>query len=201
LIFNSNSSITSEETTTIPTTTITTSTTTSTTTTPRPTAPPEPCPPILLKPIQTNNLLLLDNTTNISNYTRYTFQFETPFNATVALLIFEFQTKYGSWYLDDVSVKRSDGSGNEVLINGGFENGIFNLIWKYCYPTVPSLSALISTQFCHSGRYCFASRDFDDVNDYLTQKFSIQSNTEYIIELYTFCKGEPDLFHATISFQ
>jgi hypothetical protein len=144
---------------------------------------------------------VLDNTTQFSNYTHYVFQFKTPIEATIALLIFEFQARDNSWYLDDVSIKRSDGLGSELIGNGGFEYGLLNFIWKYCYPMAPWSNAHMSTVFCHSGKYCLASRDIDGHSDYLTQTFNIESNIQYTIEFYTFCKGEPDLFNATISFQ
>ncbi len=128
-------------------------------------------------------------------------QFDTSVCATSTLLVFEFHTNSDSWYLDDILIKRSDGSGDEIIKNGGFENSVFNFLWKYYYPPIPSLNALFSTQCCHSGKNCFSSRYFADDNDYLMQNFTIQSNTRYTIELYTFCKGEPDLFRAMISFE
>jgi hypothetical protein len=114
--------------------------------------------------------------------------------------VFEFQTKHGSWYLDDVSVKRSDDLGNELIGNGDFNNGISNVIWRYCHPTMSFANIYISSVLCHSGRYCFGSRGIDRSNEYLTQRFYIESDTRYTIEFYTFCDGEPDLFNATITF-
>ncbi|UJR30544.1 hypothetical protein I4U23_018074 [Adineta vaga] len=161
------------------------------------------CPSILSNPTETITVFSLDNSTrDLLNYTHYVFEFRTPNQVTTALLLFEFDSKHQSWYLDDISVKRNDQLDHELIKNGNFENGIFNLIWQYCYLSQPFLTAHITSQYCRSGRYCFQSRTFDDHHsDYLTQQFNVQSNMQYTIHFYTFCKGETERFNVSISFQ
>ena len=182
-------------TTTAPVTTTSTETTTSTLT-------PEPCFPYQSEPIYSSNLLLIKNISR-RNYTNYGGFFMTPVGVTTALLLFEFkaQSVDTPWYFDDVSVKTSDGFGNELLRNSGFENGFSDLQWTYCYPSSPNTNAKINDKSPHSGKYCFQTSGELDQSEYLTQNFSIQGNTQYILDLYTFSLTPPNLFNVTIIFQ
>ena len=182
-------------TTTAPVTTTSTETTTSTLT-------PEPCFPYQSEPIYSSNLLLIKNISR-RNYTNYGGFFVTPVGVTTALLLFEFKAQSidTPWYFDDVSVKTSDGFGNELLRNSGFENGFSDLQWTYCYPSSPNTNAKINDKSPHSGKYCFQTSGELDQSEYLTQNFSIQGNTQYILDLYTFSLTPPNLFNVTIIFQ
>ena len=188
------------------TTTITTSTTTSTTTTTATTTTstttvtPKPCPPTLPEPTQRQNIVELNYTATVSVYSLFTYSFRSPLEITNALLLFEFQSRNASWYLDDVSLKKQDGGNSEVLENGNFGNGFINLVWEYCYPKASYMDVHVVDAPCHAESYCFASRSEDNFSDYLAQQFPIDSNSSYQLQFYASSKNQFVSMTVSISF-
>ena len=161
---------------------------------------PALCPPVLLKANHVNNLLSLDNTIIMTDFNHYSLEYTSPVNTTTAMLMFEFTTVWGSWYLDDVSVKESGSTNQELIDNGGFETGNLSPKWKFCderYSWIIDGSVVDHTS--HSGRYSYESQNLDvGSQEYLTQIFDIKSNTKYTIDFFIFYNGASTSAKVTI---
>lgn len=151
-----------------------------------------PCPPTIANPIETKDILLLDETVNSKNYTRYAIRYTSPSGGTrTATLMFEFQIAWGSWYVDSVSIRQTFG-GVQLIDNGGFESGTLGSHWKFCHAYYPWITASVSEQFCYVDRYCLSTTEsFVPSLEYLTQAFNIRSNTQYDIEFFLLPVGDP----------
>ncbi len=162
--------------------------------------PVRTCPPTLSQPMTSNVLLSLDKTIDSTTFKRYVLDYISPVNIVNAMLMFEFNTIWGSWYLDDVSMKESEGNNQEIIDNSGFEIGNLGLKWSFCDPRYPWIQdGTIVNHTSHLGKYSYESKDPGvGSQEYLTQILNIKSKTRYTIEFYVFCSGEPDSAQVTI---
>jgi hypothetical protein len=119
-------------------------------------------------------------------WTQFTFNYTAP-NVTAATLTFALQNDPNFWYLDDVSVTNS--SGEELLSNGGFEQGSL-LDWIYCNPqNVASAGLVLSgSSTAYSGFYCYKDGSIGAA-DYLSQTFNVQPNEEYNVSFWLSADG------------
>ncbi len=117
-------------------------------------------------------------------WTQYIFNYTAP-SVTTATLTFSFRDDPSYWYLDAVSVTNS--SGQELLSNGGFEQGTL-ANWIYCNPQYSSSSGSISTVNPYSGSYDYADGSVGAA-DYLSQTFDVQPNNIYTIEFWLAANG------------
>jgi hypothetical protein len=150
------------------------------------------CPPILSEPTNSNILLSLDSTTASTTFTKYSISYDSPSDANTVMLMFEFTTVWGSWYLDDVSVIES-GIGQEIIDNGGFETGNLGAKWNFCDSRYPWITVgAVVNHTSHSGSYSYESQDTSNGSEeFLTQIFRIKANTRYTIEFYLLYNGDP----------
>ena len=102
------------------------------------------------------------------------------------MIKFEFLTKTGVWYLDDVSIREKYATTIQLVNNGDFETGHLGTKWEYCHVVHSWFSAGYVTQLKpYKGTYSFASSDFGSPShDYLTQIMNIKGATSYVIEFY-----------------
>jgi hypothetical protein len=165
------------------------------------TSPPELtfCPPVLPGANHSIILLSLDDTT-MSDFHSYSIEYVSSVNASIAMLMFEFNTVWGSWYLDDVSIKKSDIDGEEMMDNGGFETGNLGSKWKFCDARYSYITdGAVTGLYAHSGNYSYESQSLDvGSNEYLTEVFDIESNTKYTIEFYLFSNDGPYSASVTV---
>lgn len=158
------------------------------------------CPPTLPQTTISNVLLSFDETITLTSFNKYSVEYTSPANVATAMLMFEFTTVWGSWYLDDVSMKESEGNNQEIIDNSGFEIGNLGLKWSFCDPRYPWIQdGTIVNHTSHLGKYSYESKDPGvGSQEYLTQILNIKSKTRYTIEFYVFCSGEPDSAQVTI---
>ncbi len=158
------------------------------------------CPPTLPQTTISNVLLSFDETITLTSFNKYSVEYTSPANVATAMLMFEFTTVWGSWYLDDVSIKESGNTNRELIDNGGFETGSLGTKWNFCDPRYPwIIDGTVVEHTSHSGRYSYESKDPGvGSQEYLTQLFNIKSRTKYIIEFYIFYSGEPSSVKVTM---
>ncbi len=133
---------------------------------------------ILLLEVYTTQLLYLSLTSPIP-WTKYSFNYTAP-NITSATLNFALRNDPSYWFLDDVSVTNS--SGNELLTNGGFEQGSLSG-WTYCNPSNASYSGQVTSSTFHSGSHSYRDGSVG-VSDYLSQTFTVLPNNIYSVQFW-----------------
>ena len=136
----------------------------------------------------------------MTSFNKYSIEYISPANVATAMLMFEFTTVWGSWYLDDVSIKESANPNRELIDNGGFETGNLGSKWNFCDERYPWITdGTIVSHTAHSGEYSYESKDPGvGSQEYLTQIFNIRSNTKYRIEFYVFYSGQPTSAKVTM---
>jgi hypothetical protein len=133
-------------------------------------------------------LLYLNITSNF-NWNQYTFNYTAP-NVSTATIFFAFRNDPAYWYLDDVSV--TNGSGQQLLLNGGFEQGSL-VDWVYCNPNNAGYPGTITSSTSHSGSYCYADGSVG-APDYLSQTFNVQPNHVYTVSFWLEAVGTNMVF-------
>jgi hypothetical protein len=109
----------------------------------------------------------------------YSYTYTAP-NIDSAKLTFALRNDPVYWYLDDVSVTNS--SGDELLLNGGFELG--NLLgWTYCNPNSAADAGVVSSSNPHTGSYSYMDGSIN-ASDYLSQTFAVVPNNNYLITFW-----------------
>ncbi|UJR38792.1 hypothetical protein I4U23_031457 [Adineta vaga] len=126
----------------------------------------------------TTQLLYLSMTSTLS-WTKYTFNYTAP-NILSAKLTFALRNDPDFWYLDDVSVTNS--SGNQLLSNGNFEQGILGN-WIYCNPNSANYSGAITSNYPRTGSYSYEDGSVGS-SDYLSQTFAVTPNSKYSIKFW-----------------
>ena len=79
----------------------------------------------------------------------------------------------------------------ELIDNGGFESDVLGAKWKFWGSRYSSIAAAtVSKSEFSSGQSACKSQYLDvDSNEYLTQTFDVQGNTQYAIEFFLFVNG------------
>lgn len=186
------------------TTTTISATTTATTTTTTDTIPIiATCPNLLVSPYTTQLLLTLDATDAFTSFQKFSSSLTTPAGVSEAMIVFQFITGWGSWYLDDVSIRSTNGLGTNLLSNGDFESGSLGDQWKYCDTRYFWLTEGTVISHTHNfGSYSYESKDPGAGSDeYLTQTFNIESGKEYNIEFYLAILGQPKTANVTLLYR
>ncbi|UJR16136.1 hypothetical protein I4U23_003047 [Adineta vaga] len=154
----------------------------------------------LTSPSSTATLWSINDKVTMTTFNKYSIEYTSPTSVTNAMLLFEFNTVWGSWYLDDVSMKECGGNNQEMIYDGGFETGNLGSEWKVCDPRYPWIvDGKVVAHTFNSGAYSYESQDPGvGSQEYLTQILNIKSNTKYIIEFYVFYSGQSISASATI---
>jgi hypothetical protein len=135
-------------------------------------------------------LLYLNLNANLG-WTHYIFNYTAP-NATTATISFAFRNDPNYWYLDAVSVTNS--SGQQLLLNGGFELNSGSLVdWVYCNPQGSTNPGSVSGANPHSGSYSYEDGSTGAL-DYLSQTFHVQLNGVYTVSFWLTSVGTSDVF-------
>jgi hypothetical protein len=122
-------------------------------------------------------------------WTQYTFNYTAP-NVNAATITFSFRNDPDYWYLDDVSVTNS--SGQQLLLNGGFEQGSL-VNWLYCNPNNASHAGTVTSAISYDGWYCYRDGSVG-APDYLSQTFNVQPNQVYTVNFILGANGASMLF-------
>ena len=170
----------------------TTTTTSASMITVTPLVPIKTCPPLVPSSATSTTIWSVDDKVTMATFKKYNFEYSSSRSISNAMIIFEFNTKWGSWYLDDVSIKERGASSQELIMNGGFETGDLDSQWEVCDPRYPwMIDGKVVGHTFHSGSYSYESQDPGvGSQEYLTQTFSLKSNTKYSIEFYVFYSGQ-----------
>jgi len=112
-------------------------------------------------------------------WTQYIFNYTAP-NITTATLTFSFRNDPNYWYLDDVSVTNS--SGQQFLLNGGFEQGTL-ADWVYCNPKNATFAGSAYYGYSYSGSYSYADGSVGSP-DYLSQTFNVIPYQVYTVSFW-----------------
>jgi hypothetical protein len=123
------------------------------------------------------------------SWTQFTFNYTAP-NVDAATITFSFRNDPDYWYLDDVSVTNS--SGEELLLNDGFEQGSL-VDWVYCNPNNAVFSGIVNSVLLHSGSYSYQDGS-QGAPDYLSQTFNVQPNNVYTVSFWLNANGASMVF-------
>ena len=118
------------------------------------------------------------------------------------MLTFYFNTQWGTWRLDDVSIREGGIGGAELIENGGFESGtLLGGQWKFCDARYSWITeGTVTALNFNSGRYSYESQFLHVGSDeHLTQAVDIQGNTQYEIEFFLSTNGEKTLTTVTLA--